>query len=153
MDVAHVKPFIDSTISVLGEFGIKDIKKGGLRKSNGVESSQPVTILVGIVGDVKGNVTYNLPKQTAINLASTMMMGLEVLELDDMAKSALSELANMITGGASAIFEIMKKKTDISPPTLIFGDNIAINISKVETIIVELVTSVGNIELNIGLEV
>ena len=70
-----------------------------------------------------------------------------------MAKSAISEMANMITGGASGIYETMKKETDISPPTLIIGQDIKIWISQVETLSIEFSTDLGIIELNIGLEV
>lgn len=86
-------------------------------------------------------------------MASTLMMGMPVEELDDMSKSAIAELANMITGNASSIFEKMEKETDISPPTLITGNNITAWISQVETIIIELITPAGSVEVNIGLEV
>lgn len=153
VDIKLVKPFIDATVNVLEQFGITDIKKGDISKNEKLRSNYPVTVVVGIVGDLKGNVTYNMPLSTAKNIASLMMMGMEVLELDDFAKSAISELSNMITGNASALFEEMNKKTDISPPTLITGTNLVAWISQVETIMVELLSSVGKIEINVGLEV
>lgn len=153
IDVKLLTPFIDATSNVLSQFGITDIKKGKIAKKDKLKSDHPVTVVVGIVGDIRGNVTYNLPLETAKNLASTMMMGMEVAELDDMAKSAISELSNMITGNASAMFGAIGKNTDISPPTLITGSNIIAWISQVETVVIELLTSVGSIEINIGLEV
>ncbi len=153
MDVKYITPFIDATKNVLSQFGMDDIKKGKIAKKEKLMSKYPVTVVVGITGDIRGNVTYNFPLETAKNMASTLMMGMPVEELDDMSKSAIAELANMITGNASSIFEKMEKETDISPPTLITGNNITAWISQVETIIIELITPAGSVEVNIGLEV
>ena len=39
----------------------------------------------------------------ATTLCASMMMGMPVAEIDDMAKSALSELGNMIMGNAATL--------------------------------------------------
>lgn len=52
-----------------------------------------------------------------------MMMGAEVLELDDMAKRALGELGNMITGKASVKLETIGVTINISPPELVMTKN------------------------------
>lgn len=148
-----INPFLKSFVNTMNQFGLTNIKKGAVKKKLRLESDYQVNVVVGIVGDVKGNVTYNFSIETAKNIATTMMMGMEVTELDEMAKSAISEMANMITGGASAVYESMKKETDISPPTLIIGENIKAWISQVETVSIEFNTDIGLIELNIGLEV
>ncbi len=153
INVELINPFFKSFVNTLNQFGLSNVKKGAVKKRERLESDYQVNVLVGIVGDIKGNVTYNFSLETAKNIAKTMMMGMEVEELDEMAKSAISEMANMITGGASAIFETMEKETDISPPTLIIGNNIKAWISQVESISVEFNTDIGNIELSIGLEV
>ncbi|NLK62989.1 MAG: chemotaxis protein CheX [Fusobacteria bacterium] len=148
-----INPFLKSFVNTLNQFGVTNIKKGAVKKKERLESDYEVNVVVGIVGDVKGNVTYNFSVETAKNIATTMMMGMEVTTIDEMAKSAISEMANMITGGASGIYETMKKETDISPPTLIIGQDIKIWISQVETLSIEFSTDLGIIELNIGLEV
>lgn len=152
MDVNEIQPFIVAAYSVLEQLGITDIKKNKVGKINKLKSQYPVTVVLGITGDIRGNVTYNMPIDTAKKIVSIMMMGTPVDELDDMAKSALSELSNMITGNSSSIFESQKKTIDISPPTLITGNNIKAWISSVETILIELDTSAGKIEINVGLE-
>jgi len=148
-----INPFLKSFVNTMSQFGLTNIKKGAVKKKVRLESDYQVNVVVGIVGDVKGNVTYNFSLETAKNIATTMMMGMEVTELDEMAKSAISEMANMITGGASAVYESMEKETDTSPPTLIIGENIKAWISQVETISIEFNTDIGVIELSIGLEV
>ena len=153
MDVNILNCFVDSTKEVFSQFGITDIKRKAIELKSKIESKYPVTIVVGLTGDLSGNITYNLKLETAKELASKMMMGMPVDELDDMAKSALSEISNMMAGTSSAKLEGLKKNTDISPPTLIIGEEIMLWISQVETIAILLNTSIGEIELNIGLEV
>ncbi len=60
--------------------------------------------IVGIVGDIKGNIVYSIDSEDALKIASTMMMGMEINVLDDMAKSAISELTNMLTANAATFF-------------------------------------------------
>ena len=50
-----------------------------------------------------------------------MMMGMPVTEIDDMAKSALSELGNMIMGNAATLLSNKNFRIDITPPTLGMG--------------------------------
>ena len=48
---------------------------------------------------------------------------MEVKELDDMSKSALSELSNMLTANAMTEFSKTGLNLDISVPTLLSGEN------------------------------
>ncbi|OQY09366.1 MAG: hypothetical protein B6I28_03175 [Fusobacteriia bacterium 4572_132] len=153
LDANIINCFIASVQEILSQFGISDIKRKSLKLRSSVESKYPVTIVIGVTGDFDGNITYNLSKETAKKLASKMMMGMPVDDLDEMAKSALSEISNMMAGTSSAKLGALRKNTDISPPTLIIGDDITLWISQVDTIVLELETSIGEIELNIGLEV
>ena len=42
-------------------------------------------IILGIIGDVKGNVVYSTDIESAKKIASTMMMGAPVTEFDELA--------------------------------------------------------------------
>ena len=57
----------------------------------------------------------------ACQVASGMMMGMPVPELDDMAMSAISELGNMIMGNAATILSTKGIGIDITPPTVCRG--------------------------------
>nr|MBP9500123.1 chemotaxis protein CheX [Acetoanaerobium sp.] len=89
-----------------------------------------VVLTLGIVGDKKGNVVYSIDMDGAKKIASTMMMGMPVEELDDMSKSALSELSNMLTANASINFSNDGINVDISVPTMMYGEEIEINLQK-----------------------
>ena len=67
--------------------------------------SNGVTIIVGMTLAIKGNIAYNMTEETAKQVASIMMMGMPVAQMDDMAQSAISEMTNMVTANAAINFE------------------------------------------------
>ena len=80
------------------------------------------------------------------------MMGMPVDTFDEMAKSAISELSNMITGNASTSLASQGLEIDISPPTLITGNSVTITTGTLQTIVVPVETEAGIFEINIALE-
>ena len=82
----------------------------------------------------------------AKDVASRMMMGMPVAEIDDMAKSALSELGNMIMGNAATLLANNDLKIDITPPTLGMGST-KLSSPNMTTIRVPLVYESGEVRL------
>lgn len=80
-----------------------------------------IAIRLEITGDVKGYVLVRFNEDNAKKVASAMMMGMPIDTLDEMSLSALSELGNMILGGATVHLEEQGIHTDITTPTLING--------------------------------
>lgn len=152
MDIQLITPFLSAVRSVLEQFGIGDFQKGPIAKKENMTVDKDITSVVGIVGDIRGNISYSLNNDTAKQIASTMMMGMAVEQMDEMARSAIGELSNMITGTASASLGEMGKTVDITPPTVLFGQDILFIISTVETLSIIMKCAAGDIEVNIGLE-
>ena len=152
MDVKYVNPFLESFISVMPQLGYTNVQKGNLSVKEQELTNTGVSIIIGIVGKVRGNVVYNLNTQSAINIASTMMMGMPIEELDDMSKSALSELANMLTASAATGFYDLGLPIDISTPTLLQGENISIKMSSNQVLCMELIADGNVIEVNVAFE-
>ena len=109
-------------------------------------------IVVGIVGEIKGNVVYCLDLENAKKIASVMMMGMPVNEFDDMAQSALSELANMLTATAATSFSGIGISVDISTPTMMYGDNISIKMNSTKVLCIELLADKIPISVNISFD-
>lgn len=150
MDVKNVNPFIESFATVMPQLGFAKIKKGNL-SLKGIELvASGVVILVGIVGDIKGNVVYSIDVESAKKVASTMMMGMPVDEFDEMSKSAISELSNMLTANAATIFSNTGTRIDISTPTLLHGKDIAIKMNSNKVLCVQLFADEIPIEINIA---
>jgi chemotaxis protein CheX len=118
----YAAPFINSFISILPQLGFENIHKGVTEEAGKIIDNQGVIVILGIVGDLRGNVLYGMSESCAKKIASTMMMGMEVTDFDAMAQSAVSELTNMITATASTELTGLGIKTDISTPTLMYGD-------------------------------
>lgn len=152
MDVKYANPFIESFTTIMPQLGYNHIQNGDLTQKGQELINSGVNIIVGIVGEIKGNVVYSIDLENAKNIASTMMMGMPVDELDEMSKSALSELANMLTAGAATAFYDMGIKVDISTPTLLEGKNVSIKMSSDQVLSVRLLADETAVEINIAIE-
>jgi len=153
MDVKMYTPFIEAFFQVLPSLGFKDVKRGGLELKDKLIATMNVIALVGLSNEVRGNVAYSMTEVTAQKIASIMMMGMPVEQFDDMAQSAVAEMANMLAASATFGLEYSGFAVSISPPTLITGRNINAMVSQVKTLAVEMTTEAGSIEVNIGLEI
>lgn len=136
---------------IMPQLGFQNITKGNICVKDQFMESKGVTVLVGLTDEMRGNVAYNMTEETAKKIASIMMMGMPVSEMDEMAQSAISELTNMVTGNAATNFEKYKLKVDISPPTLVVGSDFKAKVSSSKFIVVEMIVDSLLIELNIGL--
>ncbi len=151
MDLKYVSPFMESFENVMPQLGYGNITKGGACFKEQEIINSGVSVIIGIVGKLRGNVVYGLSQAAAKSVASTMM-GMEVEELDDMSKSALSELANMLTAGAATLFYDLGLPVDISTPTLLQGENIGIKMSANQVCCVELYADDIKIDVNVAFE-
>lgn len=132
------------------QIGFSEVKKGKLSLKEIDLVSSGIIILVGIVGSIKGNVVYSIGVESAKKMASKMMMGMPVDEFDEMAKSAISELANMLTANAATIFASSGTTIDISTPTLLQGESVSIKMSSNKILCIELFADDIPIEINIS---
>ena len=150
MDVNHVNPFIEAFNIVMPQLGFSSIRKGKLSVKGQELVSSGVIIILGIVGEIKGNVVYAIELEDAKRIASTMMMGMPVNDFDEMSQSALSELTNMLTASAATCFANIGLQIDISTPTLLHGKNMAIKMSSNQVLCIQLLADEIPIEINIA---
>ncbi|MFR1802529.1 MAG: chemotaxis protein CheX [Faecalispora jeddahensis] len=152
MDVRHVNPFIESFTTVMPQLGFGNIQRGNLSVKGQELTYSGVIIIVGIVGAIKGNVVYCIGMEAAKKIASTMMMGMPVDTLDEMSRSALSELTNMLSANAATSFFNAGITMDISTPTLLYGENISVKMSSNQVLCIQLLADEYPIEINIAFE-
>ncbi|MCR4427046.1 MAG: chemotaxis protein CheX [Firmicutes bacterium] len=125
MRVEFVNPFASAVIMVFQkEFGMNVMREPLSLKQSPVAGSD-VNTIIGVTGRVVGQVIYTIEERVAIKLASAMI-GEPVTGLDEMAKSAIAELGNIITGNAAA--ELAKNGYDcvLTPPTLLTGKELIV---------------------------
>ena len=142
----HINPFLLSAQQILTQVCMIQTKVGQISKDTMVIDGEPVFIMLGITGEMTGQVCIVLDLDVAKDVASRMMMGMPVAEIDDMAKSALSELGNMIMGNAATLLANNDLKIDITPPTLGMGST-KLSSPNMTTIRVPLVYESGEVRL------
>ena len=120
----HLNPFLLSAKQVLQQVCNVDVQFGQISKDDFFVSGEPPFIMLGITGEITGQVCMVMGTDTAKDVASRMMMGMPVDVIDDMAKSALSELGNMMMGNAATLLSNNNVLIDITPPTLLVGSAI-----------------------------
>ncbi len=152
MDVNHINPFISAFTSVIPQLGFQSVNKGGLSVKGKELQSSGVIIIVGIVGAIRGSVVYTMDTENAKKVASCMMMGMPVNELDDMAQSALGELTNMLTANAATHFAGLGISIDISTPTVMHGNNMSLKMGTGQVLCIQLFADDIPIEVNISIE-
>lgn len=155
VNVDLINPFISAAQSVLRDLSQITTKMGGKPYLKNPEyEGQVLTIIIGITGELRGQVIFSMDESIACNIASQMMMGMPVVELNDMAKSAVSEMSNMILGNAATIFSTKGTTVDITPPNLCIGSNLSFTVSDSKTICVPLEYEDGEtlMELNIAIK-
>ena len=138
MNIEYINPFIEASQTVLKQITQLDAKLGKVYLKNSPYDSEDILIMVGLTGNMRGQAIFSINKAFALKIASIMMMGMPVNEFDEMSKSALSELANMIMGNAATILYNRGIDIDITPPSLLVGENMQITTGKMKTVCIPL---------------
>lgn len=154
VNVDLINPFISAAQSVLRDLSQITTKVGKPYLKNPEYEGEVLTIIIGITGELRGQVIFSMLEGEACSIASKMMMGMPVPELNDMAKSAVSEMTNMILGNAATIFSTKGTTVDITPPNLVLGSNMSFTVSDSRTICVPIEYEDGTtlLELNIAIK-
>ena len=149
MKVELVEPFVRAGFLVIETVLNNRPMRGTLSMRRMVATTQQISIELGIDGVVCGNVIYGMSMTTAQKIAS-MMIGMPLASMDDMAWSAISELSNMITGRAAQLLNDNGYECDISTPSIIKGWNVEVSMA-VPALVVPMVTMCGSLEINAAL--
>jgi chemotaxis protein CheX len=147
-----VNAFVKASTEVINNFVADKFSVGKPFLRQNPYPTKEIVIMLGITGDVKGQAVFSMSEDMAKTIASGMMMGMPVDEMDEMAKSALSELTNMIMGNSATLLFNLGATIDITPPSLVRGLKIEISSAGMETICVPLISPLGEIEFDIGIK-
>ena len=96
-------------------------------------------------------VLYGSSRETACAVAE-LMIGQTCEEFAELAQSAITELANRITGKAEVLLEEAEVGADISPPALIMGSGASISTVDLRRLIVPLTTECDPLSIHVALE-
>jgi chemotaxis protein CheX len=150
MNVNYLNPFIDAAVDVLkAEVGLS-VQRENLELQKSSLTTDDITVLLHLVGEVYGVVLYSLSFDLGLALVSTMM-GQEFKVFDSLAQSGVAELGNVITGRATVRLSQAGYRTNISPPALIIGKGVQISTLDFSRIIVPMNTGVGILTIHLAL--
>ena len=120
------------------------------KKSNKVESSRGISVVIGIIGNFSGRMILDLSNESAENMAKAMLRR----ESKDMEETLniVGEFANIISGNACSMLNRKNKVFGlrVAPPTIFYGQCINISQATLETLSVSINTDFGEVYLNIG---
>lgn len=110
-----------------------------------------VCVLVGVLGDLQGQVICGMSSLTAKKIIS-QMMGFEAQEIDQMGESAICELKNIIVGTASTNLSLTGYHCNITPPLFLMGGVIPEFLKHIHTALsIPITTPFGEIDINLAL--
>jgi len=150
MRVEYINPFVEAAYSIMKEVLQAEIDRKDLYLKKTTQPVMGVAALVGLAGDVEGRVLIDMSQDTALKIASSMN-GEELTEMDELVKATITELANMITAQAVTKLFDLGFKFDLTPPSIITGENMSVSNANVEALIVPLEMPQGLVEINVAI--
>lgn len=128
----YINPFLIAAKKVLKDMVFLDAKLGKPYTKEAVFGDKNLLIMLGITGEMTGQVILSFENSIALDVASKMCM-MQLPALDELAESAICELCNMILGNTATVFSTKGIGIDITPPTMCkgtvtFKNNYAANI-------------------------
>lgn len=150
MNVKFLNPFLDAAHEVLEAEVQVEMQRGTLTLQKSALTTDDITVLINLVGQVQGVVLYGMSKITALNFVS-QMMGQKFEEFDNLAESGIAELGNVISGRATVKLAEAGYDSTISPPTLITGKSVQISTLDFSRVIVPMSTELGDIIVHLAL--
>ena len=132
VNAEHINPFLMASTKILKEMCFVDAKVGKPYIKSPAFFDNTLLIMIGITGEMRGQAMIAFEHNIACDIASKMIM-MPITEMDELSRSAICELGNMIMGNTATIFSTKGIAIDITPPTIgngtmSFTNNFAQNI-------------------------
>jgi chemotaxis protein CheX len=150
MNVQYINPFIIAASSVLEVLLGEVPQKGEIFLQAEASTSNQCNVVLGITGQIQGQVIYGMSTVTADRIVSKML-GQEIKIFDQLAASAIGEMGNMISGHAMQHLHTAGFVCDITPPTIIRANNVKISTLSIPAVVIPLKLPQGDLSITVGL--
>jgi chemotaxis protein CheX len=150
MDVKLLNPFIQAAVEVLKAEVNADVSRGDISLQKSAMTSDDITVLINLIGDVYGVVMYGMPIATGLSLVSKILEQ-DFAELNSLALSGVAELGNVVSGQATIRFSEAGYKSNISPPMVLTGKGTTISTLDFPRIVVPFTTQCGQFTVHLAL--
>jgi len=153
INARHVNPFVEAAMKVVNQITGIEVRRGHLSYKPKVEPSFGVSIIIGIYGFLAGQIVYSLDGKLADKLVDKLLDGKSPQQKKIMFLDSLGEVANMITGNATALLNQGSSSVlNITTPAVAAGDNLSVHLVPKPALVLGLITVYGPIEVSIAVE-
>ena len=151
MNAEYINPFLIAATKILKDTCFIDASIGKPYINNTKFSGDTLVIIIGVTGEMRGQVMIAFSNSVACDIASKMIM-MPITELDELSMSAICELGNMILGNTATVFSSKGIGIDITPPTVCMG-NVQFTTSYTKNICIPLIYEGDKvIEFNVAMK-
>lgn len=150
MRVQLVNCYVAAAQDVLQKETGGAVTRAGLQLQQNPYTTEDVTAMVGVSGDLAGSLYLSMSEATALSLVS-QMLGQPATIFDELAQSGIAELANVIGGTAGVALAEYGHTTTISPPLLLVGAGARLSSVEIQRLVVPLASACGQINVHVAL--
>jgi chemotaxis protein CheX len=148
--VQLINCYVSAAADVLWKETGQTVKRGGLQLQQDPYTSEDVTAMIGVSGDLAGSFYLSMSLSTALALVS-IMLGQPTTNFDELAQSGIAELANVVAGAAGVALAEVGRATNITPPLLLVGAGARLSSVEIQRLVVPLETSAGLLHIHVAL--
>ena len=139
-------PFFEATKNVFNlMLDLQDVSETSAENFN---YNKCLNICIGVTGDLTGKVIYRFADQTSLSVVN-IISGMEIDSIDEFVTSAISEIANIISGNVLSMLAKVNIICDMLPPYVVTAEDEKEYYVDKDVCIV---TSIGNVCLSIKLD-
>jgi chemotaxis protein CheX len=149
-NVKFMNPFVEAATEVIKAEVGSEVRRGTLSLQKTAVTSDDITVLISLVGQVNGVVLYGMSIETGLAMVSRIT-GQDFSDFDNLAQSGVAEMGNVITGRATIKLSEAGYNSNISPPTLITGRGVQISTLDFSRIMVPIITDFGEILVHLAI--
>lgn len=151
MKAEYINSFYLATKNVFKLMLDLDVEMGKLKVLEGMSNSKDANVILGVTGDIRGNVAFGFSNGMALEMVK-IMSGMELKEIDGFVSSALGEVTNIVGGNSVTELSNFGYICDITPPQIFVGKYKSIPMENEKILSLPLKTEIGELEVSISLK-
>lgn len=150
MNVNHINAICRATKEILtNHFGLNVLPLAASAGTGSIPSNG-ISVILGVKGQLKGQIICSFSSETAKKLIGVMMGGNQIDQLDEMGWSAIQEFGNWVAGTTAT--ELSKESCLIDVTTPIVNEGESTFHSSSPFVSVPLDTAIGEIHVHIAVK-
>lgn len=123
MNVQYINAICRAAKSILTSHLGVEVENMRPSAGSGTVPSHGISVILGVKGDLKGQIICTFQTETALNIVGAMMGGMKIEVLDEMGFSAVQEFGNWVAGTTATELSKEGCVIDVTPPVINEGDS------------------------------